>query len=508
MKKYFLLFLAFQLIYFLHLKAQDCNECRYLSPVFDSVTVSTVAFGEGYNIDGVNQQLLMDIYEPYGDTSTKRPVMIFAFGGGFVQGSREDWYVKEVCNHFAKAGYVSVAPDYRIGIDYGEILALQHMRIFFRPMQDMRACVQYLKADFSELGNNYLIDTSYIFIGGASAGAITSLMTAYCDKDLEMAEMGDLAALDDLGGFYSTTGYYPNYTWNGCATINVSGAMINADWIEAGDVPIISAHGNADDVVPYGYGGLGGITFGVFDLQGSHIIDSVATAKGVCSYLYTMEGQGHPSESMGLDYIKSVVYRLSLRAHAVLMNRSFCCPLSVDIEGDTLFHWTDQAPVSATLAAGIANDNGSATLQWCTIPCFPFTDNGDEITLTPDTNLKHVMAIAFEGGCEASDLYIVTDTAFVPESINEYEKLIDFLVYPQPASREITISAELPVNSGKQLRIELFNIKGQSVFAQHFSANKKLKTTIETIEFPSGNYLLRLKSENEVLGTKKIIITR
>jgi hypothetical protein len=50
-------------------------------------------------------------------------------------------------------------------------------------MQDMRAAVQYLKADFAELGNNYNIDTSRILIGGASSGAMTSMMTAYCDKE-------------------------------------------------------------------------------------------------------------------------------------------------------------------------------------------------------------------------------------------------------------------------------------------------------------------------------------
>ncbi len=145
MKRVLPLFLAGVLFNFS--QAQDCTDCRYISPVFDSVTVETVQFGEGINIDGVNQQLFMDVYQPYGDTMTNRPVLIFAFGGGFVQGSREDWYVKEVCNHFAKAGYVAVANDYRIGIDPAEIIALQHMRIFFRPMQDMRGTVQYLKAD-------------------------------------------------------------------------------------------------------------------------------------------------------------------------------------------------------------------------------------------------------------------------------------------------------------------------------------------------------------------------
>lgn len=488
--------------------SQDCTDCRYISPVFDSVTVETVHFGQGLTIDGDTMQLYMDVYQPYGDTMQARPVIIFAFGGGFVQGSRTDWYVIEVCNQFAKAGYVCVAPDYRTGIDYGEILALQHMRIFFRPMQDMRACIQQIKADYSELGNNFKVDTNKIFVGGASSGAITALMTQYCDKESEMAQMGDIAALNALGGFNSSTGYYPNYSWNGVAVINVAGALIDANWIDSGNIPVISAHGDADAIVPYKYGGFGGISFGFFDLQGSFVVDSMATAKGVCSYLYTMAGQNHPSDTMGVEYIKSVVHRLALRAHAVLTGRSFCCPMKVDVQpGDTLFHWYDQVPVDVTLTSALTNDNGNAIIQWCSIPC-QFSGTGNSITFQEaDTNLRYVVAMAYEGGCESSDLYIVSDTAMW-ESIHEYSYSVDFSVYPQPANSQITISADLKQNSVKAITVELYNIKGQTVFVQQFPTNQKLQVSIETNDFPSGNYLLRLKSGNEILGAKKIIVSR
>lgn len=506
MKKFLLLTMfSFSAAY---LSAQNCKDCRYISPVFDSVTVTTLHFGQGMTIENNMQQLYMDVYQPYGDTLEARPVLIFAFGGGFVQGSREDWYVKEVCNQFAKAGYVCVAPDYRLGINYAEIVLIQHMRIFFRPMQDLRGCIQYLKADFAEMGNNFKIDTNRIIVGGASSGAITALMTQYCDKESEMAQMGNISALDALGGFYSSTGFFPNYTWNGVAVINMAGALVDANWIEPGDVPVISAHGNQDDIVPYGYGGFGGLTFGFFDLQGSHVIDSIAKLKNVCSYLYTMEGWGHPEEAMGIDYIKSIVYRMALRAHAVINNRSFCCPLDVDIEGDTLHVWTDQPLAETTLAAGIINDNGNATWQWCAIPCFPFTDNGDEITLIPDTNLSYITLIVYEDGCEASDLYIVTDTSVVPQSVYEQLNRIDFSVYPQPANSQLNISADLAEFTRQPIVVEIFNIKGQQIFAQQFSANKNFRASIETDEILSGNYLLRIKSGNQILGAKNFLITR
>lgn len=303
MKQLLLILLVFSIGY--TSRAQECDNCRYISPMFDSIMVETIHFGEGLNIDGDMQQLYADVYQPYGDTASNRPVVIFAFGGGFVQGSRTDWYVREVCEHFARSGYVCVANDYRLGIDPLEILFLQHMRIFFRPMQDMRATVQYLKADFSELGNNYRIDTSKIFLGGASAGAISALMTEYCDKPSEMEEMGSLSALDELGGFYATSGFYPQYSWDVAAVVNVAGALINAEWVEQGDVPHIAAHGDQDNIVPYEYGPLGGgLLDGIFDLQGSYVVHNEAVSKGVCSYLYTMEGQDHPNEGMALNTLK------------------------------------------------------------------------------------------------------------------------------------------------------------------------------------------------------------
>ena len=60
--------------------AQNCENCRYISPIFDSVTIETVHFGEGVNVDGDLQQLYMDVYQPFGDTETARPV-IMSFHG-------------------------------------------------------------------------------------------------------------------------------------------------------------------------------------------------------------------------------------------------------------------------------------------------------------------------------------------------------------------------------------------------------------------------------------------
>lgn len=498
----------FWLAFALNANSQTCTGCRYLSPVFDSITKETVLFARGVNADGDTQDLYMDVYQPYGDTLSLRPAMVFAFGGGFVQGSKDDWYVKEVCRHFTRAGYVSVAIDYRVGIKLSEILALQHMRIFFRPMQEIRAAVQHLKADYSELGNNWRIDTNRIIIGGASSGAISALMVAHCDKPSEMSEMGNLSALDALGGFYSSSGFYQNYSWNSIGTVNIAGALINANWIEAGDKPIISAHGNADQVVPYAYGPFGGgLLGGFFDLQGSYVVDSIARLKGVCSYLYTMEGQDHPSEDMGMEYIYSVVYRIMLRMHALVNNRSFCCPLTADITpGDTLFY-APGAP-DATLTAQVSNDNGNAQLQWCSIPC-AYSSTANSISITPDTALHYIMLVASEGQCQSGDLYFVIDSTQLVSSVHATAFPLAVEVYPQPASDYFLLKADLNTLQTREGTIEIFDLAGRKMLQQHFFLlSDKLSIKVPIQNLHQGVYLLILQTNNEPVAAKQIVIIK
>ncbi|MCW5908409.1 MAG: T9SS type A sorting domain-containing protein [Chitinophagales bacterium] len=498
----------FSFAFALNVNSQSCTDCRYLSPVFDSITKETVLFARGVNADGDTQNLYMDVYQPYGDTLSLRPAMVFAFGGAFVQGSKNDWYVKEVCRHFTRAGYVSVAIDYRVGVKLSEILALQHMRIFFRPMQEIRAAVQHLKADYSELGNNWRIDTSRIIIGGASSGAISALMVAHCDKPSEMSEMGNINALNALGGFYSSSGFYQNYSWNSIGTVNIAGALINANWVEAGDKPIISAHGNADQVVPYAYGAFGGgLLGGVFDLQGSYVVDSIARTKGVCSYLYTMEGKDHPSEDMGMEYIYSVVYRIMLRMHALVNDRSFCCPLTADVTpGDTLFY-APGAP-DATLTAQVSNDNGNAQLQWCSIPC-AYSLTANSITVTPDTALHYVMLVASEGQCQSGDLYFLIDSTQLVSSVHATAYPLTVEIYPQPAADYFLLDADLSTLSENEGVIEIFDLTGRKLLRQHFySSTDKLSIKVQTENLPEGAYLLTLQTDNGIAAVKQIAIVR
>src|SRR5687767_4193091 len=100
----------------------DTTRARYYRPIFATATVtSSVTYGSAVNSAGVTQPLLMDIYQPVGDTVRRRPVIIFAHQGGFVSGQRTDAYMVAVCTQFARLGYVTASIDYRL-LDIGTIL--------------------------------------------------------------------------------------------------------------------------------------------------------------------------------------------------------------------------------------------------------------------------------------------------------------------------------------------------------------------------------------------------
>jgi acetyl esterase/lipase len=67
------------------------------------------------NTDPVN--LYMDIFQPTGDTLSQRPLVIIAFGGGFLSGSKDHWSIRLLCQNLAKRGYVTAAIDYRLGMN-------------------------------------------------------------------------------------------------------------------------------------------------------------------------------------------------------------------------------------------------------------------------------------------------------------------------------------------------------------------------------------------------------
>lgn len=269
----------------------DTTVGRYHQPVFTTVTVTpNVVFGAGTRLAGASQTLLMDIYEPAGDTVTRRPLLIMAHEGAFVGGTKNDPTMTELCTRFARLGYVTASIDYRL-LNILQLLSpadtINLAKGALLAMQDMRAAVRFFRRD-AATSRQYRVHPDYIFIGGSSAGAIVALQAGYLDK---LAEVPAYYTIDQLGGLEGNSGS-AGYSSRARGVINLCGALGRREWLEPGDMPFVSLHGTADGTVPYGVG-TPGLLLPPQRLYGSGSIKLRADAVGVQNNLYSFKGAGH-----------------------------------------------------------------------------------------------------------------------------------------------------------------------------------------------------------------------
>ncbi len=259
------------------------NDDGYLKIITDKITSSFIR---------TTQSLTMDVYSPVVDDSTaqQRPLLLLLHGGGFYVGDKQDSCIRALCRYFAQTGYVAVSANYRMGFlpTKGEI-----ERAGYMALQDAHAAMRYLVDHRDQFG----IDTSRLFVGGASAGAITALNLAFMrDDNSPKAATGN--GQRNLGSIASS-GNSSKATFTIKGVANMWGAVNNLGLLENSKTAIVSFHGDADQVVPYD----NGFPFSDISRQlgrrmfermyGSKQIDQRANELGLHSQLYTYRGEGH-----------------------------------------------------------------------------------------------------------------------------------------------------------------------------------------------------------------------
>lgn len=302
MKKIYLL--AFTGL-FTSLSYGQCDGGRYASDVFTAVDLnSDVVYGSNISNSGATTTLDMDIYEPNGDTETARPLIIWAHGGSFIGGSKTDGDVVTLADKFVKKGYVFASINYRLGIDFPFTQA-NATKAVVRAVQDMKASIRFFYKD-RVTTDTYKIDTTKIYIGGTSAGALTALHLAYLDQECEILEFLSASDLSALGGIEGTSGN-SGYSTEIQGAISLAGALASYGWMEAGDVPLCSTHGTDDGTVQYNRGFVSVIGFDIMELDGSRVIKDHADAIGVQNNFYTHNGAGHVPHASSAAYMDTTV---------------------------------------------------------------------------------------------------------------------------------------------------------------------------------------------------------
>jgi len=277
---------------------------RYIHNVFDEVVVSQdVAYGTNISIITTTlgmppapENLLLDIYEPAYDTLEERPLLLYFHTGNFLPqyangsavGKKNDSCAVAICTEFAKKGYVVASCDYRIG--WSPVAATQEERAsslvqaIYRGVQDSRTAVRFFRKSQNEDGNPYRIDGDKIGMIGDGTGGYITLASATINNyaDIILDDLGqpitkfyydpgdgssipmviedihgdpdattDTFAPASSGGFQLCMANHLGYSSDFNFQMNLGGALGDLNWLDEGDVPMVSFQCPHDPFVPY-----------------------------------------------------------------------------------------------------------------------------------------------------------------------------------------------------------------------------------------------------------------
>ena len=443
MKKIYLITLS-TLLTAASLKAQTpCATGRYASDTFTNVTTtSNVVFGSNITASGTTQSLTMDIYQPTGDIETNRPLIVWAHGGSFIGGTKTDADMVALSQAFTKKGYVCASINYRLGLTPFDSVGA--VKAVLRAVQDMKASVRFFYKD-KLTTNTYKIDTTNIFIGGSSAGAITALHMAYLDKSCEVNYYINPTNLLALGGM---EGYSGNQCYSSKikGVINLCGALGRYGWIQPGDVPFVSLHGTIDGTVKYNRGFAAPLGIQLILLDGSRMLNAQANAIGVNNPFYTWYGKDH-------------------------------------------------VPYAGTTAANIAYMD--TTVKF--IRDFLISNLGctNAPLINPNTPSQNANLYAYTT-CTTNVLMTCGSPGVV--SINELSNnSIISSVYPNPSDNEMMIEF---ANSNTTHRIELFDVTGKLI---SYNETEQSNFMIKKNTISEGLYFLKITTKTGNTTTQKII---
>mgnify|MGYP003304042762 CR=1 FL=1 len=185
--------------------------------------------------------LFMDIHEPAKGTAKnkagiEKPTIIFMFGGGFIQGSRNDKSYEKWFTKMKNDGYRIVSIDYRLGLRGAKKVGIAQVNLLdnaiHMAVEDLFTATNFIIDNAEQLG----IDPYNMVISGSSAGAISVMQAEY-----EICNNTSWAQVLPEG-------------FNYAGVMSFSGAILSregkVDYKES-PCPTMMLHGTADELVPY-----------------------------------------------------------------------------------------------------------------------------------------------------------------------------------------------------------------------------------------------------------------
>ncbi|HWB63990.1 MAG TPA: alpha/beta hydrolase, partial [Chitinophagales bacterium] len=237
--------LAFTLSALVFVQRTEAQGVLYKDMVFSSVDFTSDVVYSTSN----STTLAMDIYQPHGDTSSMRPVLIMAHGGSFISGDRtNDNVCTQLCDSFARRGYVCASIDYRLGNALQMIDSAQAITVVMKAISDGKSAVRFFRKDAATT-NTYRINPDLIFVGGNSAGAVLYMHQIYIDS-LNECPPNLRNIINANGGLEGNSGN-DGYCSYSTAVLNLAGGLNVPEFVGPGNKPSFNAQGDQDATVPY-----------------------------------------------------------------------------------------------------------------------------------------------------------------------------------------------------------------------------------------------------------------
>lgn len=274
------------------------SESTYAVVVEEDLTYAKGLSHEDFNSGTTTEMnLKLDIYYPNNEIEN-RPLYFFIHGGGFTGGTKQKPEIVEYGNYYASRGWVFISIDYRVQDDFGTVpqewldFALTNIPdtgqdqflAMYPAHRDAKAALRWAVAN----ADTYKIDTDFITVGGASAGAITAITLGISEPE-DFRDEIDMSQDPTL----STTNLEQTYQiqtvvdyWGSKITLDALEMIYGYQRFDNNDPPLFIAHGTEDPTVPF---------------SSAEDLKAIYDANGIPLAYYPAEGIGHGNWNIEFD---------------------------------------------------------------------------------------------------------------------------------------------------------------------------------------------------------------
>ena len=238
-----------------------------------------VVYAEGLghtsaSTSSVATSLLLDVYYP-DNNSANRPLFMFIHGGGFQGGTKTKPEIVNMANYYASRGWVFVSIDYRTVEELGTITGMTQEEVLafhkgiapdewinfslqnaispddvqtgialYAAQRDAKAALRWIVANSSA----YSINRDFITVGGASAGAVSTLALGISDQDDFTDELSitDDSTLSSTNLLETYDVRSMIYFWGADVKIELYEAIYGVSLYDINDPELFMAHGTMD----------------------------------------------------------------------------------------------------------------------------------------------------------------------------------------------------------------------------------------------------------------------